>query len=159
MQNSEFRAMIRIAGTTCDGKLPLVQGLRKIDGVGLNFARAIATVLGLSPWSRIGNLSDEQVAKIEEVVRDPIKHGVPTWMFNRRSDPRTGQNLHLFGPDVKITERFDIELQKRIKSWRGVRHSLGLKVRGQRTRTTGRTGTTIGVSRKSIKSKSGGQKS
>ncbi|MCD6312817.1 MAG: 30S ribosomal protein S13, partial [Thaumarchaeota archaeon] len=31
---------------------------------------------------------------------------------------------------------------------RGIRHSLGLKVRGQRTRTTGRFGTTVGVSRR-----------
>jgi len=148
--------MVRIAGTTCDGKLPLVQGLRKIEGVGLNFAKAVTTVLGLSPWLRVGNLTDEQISKIEEVLRDPKKYGIPVWMFNRRIDPRTGRDLHLYGPDVRITERFDIELQKRIKSWKGVRHSLGLKVRGQRTRTTGRTGTTVGVSRKAVSGKPGG---
>ncbi|MEM1533417.1 MAG: 30S ribosomal protein S13, partial [Desulfurococcaceae archaeon] len=38
-----------------------------------------------------------------------------------------------------------IEREKRIKSYRGIRHSLGLKVRGQRTRTTGRIGGTVGV--------------
>jgi len=156
MQNSEFKAMVRIAGTTCEGKLPLVQGLRKIDGVGLNFARAIAAVSGISPWMRVGNLSDEQISKIEEVLKDPKKYGIPVWMLNRRIDPRTGQILHLSGPDIKITERFDIEQQKRIKSWKGIRHSLGLKVRGQRTRTTGRTGTTVGVRRKATPSKSGG---
>ncbi|MEM2025102.1 MAG: 30S ribosomal protein S13, partial [Desulfurococcaceae archaeon] len=42
----------------------------------------------------------------------------------------------------------DIEHEKRIKTWRGVRHAIGLKVRGQRTRTTGRAGITVGVKRK-----------
>jgi small subunit ribosomal protein S13 len=37
---------------------------------------------------------------------------------------------------------------KNIKSWKGVRHSLGLKVRGQRTKCTGRTGRSVGVKKK-----------
>ena len=44
--------------------------------------------------------------------------------------------------------RKDIEIMKKIRSWKGIRHSLGLKVRGQRTRTTGRLGLTVGVKRK-----------
>jgi len=39
----------------------------------------------------------------------------------------------------------DVEAEKNVQSWTGVRHSLGLKVRGQRTRTTGRKGRTVGV--------------
>jgi small subunit ribosomal protein S13 len=39
----------------------------------------------------------------------------------------------------------DIDNEKNVQSWKGVRHSLGLKVRGQRTRTTGRKGRTVGV--------------
>ncbi|MEM2885380.1 MAG: 30S ribosomal protein S13, partial [Thermoproteota archaeon] len=34
--------------------------------------------------------------------------------------------------------------------WKGLRHSLGLKVRGQRTKTTGREGRTLGVSRRAV---------
>jgi small subunit ribosomal protein S13 len=44
-----------------------------------------------------------------------------------------------------LTVKSDIDLMKEIKCWRGIRHMLGLKVRGQRTRTTGRTGITVGV--------------
>jgi small subunit ribosomal protein S13 len=37
---------------------------------------------------------------------------------------------------------------KDIRTWKGIRHSLGLKVRGQRTRTTGRSGKAVGVKKK-----------
>jgi small subunit ribosomal protein S13 len=69
-------------------------------------------------------------------------------MLNRRFDPSTGKNLHLIGADLELAVKEDIETMKRTKSWKGIRHALGLKVRGQRTRTTGRTGMTVGVSRK-----------
>jgi small subunit ribosomal protein S13 len=52
--------------------------------------------------------------------------------------------------DLIFYVRNDIEREKRTKSWRGVRHTLGLKVRGQRTRTTGRTGMTVGVTRRKV---------
>ena len=85
---------------------------------------------------------------MEEVARDPLGHGIPAWLLNRRKDPVTGKDLQLYGSDLVYAIREDIQREMRIKSWRGVRHSLGLKVRGQRTRTTGRTGTAVGVSRR-----------
>ena len=69
-------------------------------------------------------------------------------MLNRRKDITTGEDLHLLGSDLTLEIDKDIKLLKKIRSWRGVRHALGLKVRGQRTRTTGRTGRTVGVSRR-----------
>ena len=150
MSDVEFKAMVRIAGTGCDGNLPLVQGLNKVEGVGLNFARAVTTILNISPWVRIGSLSDEQILKVEDIIKDPGKYGIPIWMFNRRFDPKTGKNMHITGADVQMTTRFDIDQQKKIRSWKGIRHSLGLKVRGQRTKTTGRTGKSVGVSRASL---------
>ncbi|MEM4165256.1 MAG: 30S ribosomal protein S13 [Nitrososphaerales archaeon] len=49
------------------------------------------------------------------------------------------------GADLELAVKNDIEREKMVGSWRGIRHSLGLKVRGQRTRTTGRKGRTVGV--------------
>jgi SSU ribosomal protein S13P len=68
-------------------------------------------------------------------------------MLNRRKDPFLGVDRHLITSDLLITVRNDIEFMKKIKSYKGTRHMLGLKVRGQRTRTTGRTGLTVGVKR------------
>ena len=44
---------------------------------------------------------------------------------------------------------------KEIRNWRGIRHALGLKVRGQRTRTSGRSGKAVGVKKKAIIAKAG----
>ncbi|MGY5853448.1 MAG: 30S ribosomal protein S13, partial [Candidatus Thorarchaeota archaeon] len=63
-------------------------------------------------------------------------------------DRMSGRMLHLTGADLQFAHKNDIDRLRRIRSWRGIRHSLGLKVRGQHTRTTGRHGMAVGVSRK-----------
>ncbi|MEM2618451.1 MAG: 30S ribosomal protein S13, partial [Candidatus Hadarchaeales archaeon] len=47
----------------------------------------------------------------------------------------------------------DIGRERKIRSRRGIRHELGLPVRGQRTRTTGRKGLSVGVMRKEARVK------
>lgn len=143
-----FRHIVRICGTDLDGSKKLAYGLAKISGVGINFARAVAKVAGISPNLRIGMLTDEQVKKIEEIINNPEKSGIPSFMFNRRKDLETGLDKHLYGSDLAIRWKMDIDFLKALKCWRGVRHSLGLKVRGQKTRTTGRKGKTVGVRKK-----------
>lgn len=143
-----FRPIVRIAGVDVDGNLSLVHGLAEIKGVGLNFALGVSRVLRFNPDMKIGFLTEEEVKKIESVIIAPEKHGIPAWMYNRRKDYATGRNVHLVGNELIFFVKEDIEREKRMKSWRGIRHSLGLKVRGQRTRTTGRTGMTVGVRKK-----------
>ncbi|MEM3754499.1 MAG: 30S ribosomal protein S13, partial [Candidatus Bathyarchaeia archaeon] len=113
-------------------------------------ATSIAQVANLDPSIRIGDLSDEDVEKIESIIKDPLKHGIPARLVNRRKDLETGKDFHLIGPDLALRIKSDIDLMKEIRSWKGIRHMYGLKVRGQRTRTTGRTGKTVGVRRKAV---------
>jgi small subunit ribosomal protein S13 len=95
----------------------------------------------------IGKLPEEDVDRIREVV-DNYSEKVPTWMVNRPRDIYTGDKKHLFGTDVLTTLDEDINLMRKIRCYRGIRHETGQKVRGQRTKSTGRTGTTVGVRRK-----------
>ncbi|MEM4888138.1 MAG: 30S ribosomal protein S13 [Thermosphaera sp.] len=143
-----FRQIIRVLETDIDGSLPLLYGLAEVKGLGYAFSLAVTRILGLDPNTRIGYLTDEEVKKIEALVKNPQAYGIPSWMFNRRKDYATGKDLHLIGAELIYLVKEDIEREKRIKSWRGVRHALGLKVRGQRTRTTGRLGVTVGVRKK-----------
>jgi len=148
MSSTTFRYIVRVAGVDIDGNLKVAYGLAKIKGVGVTLAYALCRKLGIDPEARIGNLSEAEVKKIEEALANPKVLGLPGWMFNRRKDYETGKNLHLIGSDLIIAVKKDIELLKKIRCWRGIRHQLGLKVRGQRTRTTGRLGVTVGVKRK-----------
>jgi len=130
------------------GDEPVQWALSHLKGVNVSFARAVAFAADVDPFEKLGNLDDGAVKKIEEVLKDPSGYGIPGWMFNRRKDYETGRDLHLIGPELDIAVAADIGLERKIRSRRGIRHELGLPVRGQRTRTTGRKGTTVGVKRK-----------
>ncbi|AEM39825.1 ribosomal protein S13P [Pyrolobus fumarii 1A] len=147
-QQQQFRHIVRVAGTDLDGRLKVPFALAKIKGVGITFAYALCRLLGIDPEKRAGYLTDAEIQKIEQALKDPKAIGIPSWMLNRRKDYETGRDMHLIGAELIYYARQDIERLKRIKSWRGIRHALGLKVRGQRTRTTGRTGMTVGVSKR-----------
>ncbi len=142
---SEFRYIVRIAGVDLPGDKALAYALADIKGIGVNTAYAVLRKLGFDPHRLLGTLTEEEAEKISEALKNIEALGLPDWMLNRRRDPITGANRHLITSDLLLAVRGDIEAEKKIKSYRGIRHMLGLKVRGQRTRTTGRTGLTVGV--------------
>lgn len=148
MSTEAYRHIVRVAGTDLDGSYRIDYALRGIKGVNARMAYAILTTLGIDPSKRMGFLTDAEVKKIEEVLANPLAFNIPPWMLNRRKDLETGKDLHFTGSQLILTVKNDIELMKKMKCWKGVRHALGLKVRGQRTKTTGRKGTTVGVRRK-----------
>jgi small subunit ribosomal protein S13 len=98
----------------------------------------------------MGFLSNSDVEKIEDIIKNPVKYGIPAWLLNRRKDVETGKDLHLLGSDLVLQTKNDVDQMKQIRSWRGFRHSYGLKVRGQRTKSTGRKGKAIGVKKKQV---------
>ena len=125
----------------------MIVGLTQIRGVGHMFANTILSVLKINPNQRIGYLSQEQIKSIEDIVKNPSTSNFPSWFLNRRKDVETGEDKHLITSDIAFTVRNDIEREKTSGSWRGIRHMFGLKVRGQRTRCTGRKGGAVGVAK------------
>jgi len=125
----------------------MIVGLTQIRGVGYMFANTILNVLKINPNQRIGHLSPEQVNSIESIIKNPSASNFPSWFLNRRKDVETGEDKHLLTSDIAFTVRIDVEREKTTGSWRGYRHMFGLKVRGQRTRCTGRKGGAVGVAK------------
>ncbi len=148
MSEEAFKYIVRIAGTDVDGSLKTAWGLAEIKGIGINLAYALCRLLGIDPEKRIGFLTDAEIKKLEEAFKNPSAYGIPSWMLNRRKDYSSGNDMHLIGAELLFYVKQDIDREKKIKSYRGIRHALGLKVRGQRTRTTGRLGITVGVRKK-----------
>ncbi len=134
-------------GNDIPGERKTLLGLTQIKGIGYNFATAILDTLKINTNSNIGNLSDDNVKAIEKLILDPIGGNFPIWFLNRRKDIETGADLHLLTSDIPFTLRNDIERERITVSWRGYRHLSGLKVRGQRTRTSGRKGGAVGVAK------------
>jgi len=134
-------------GNDIPGDKKILIGLTQIRGVGYNFANAILDSLKINSNSNIGHMTDSQVQSIEKILNNPLEVNFPSWFLNRRKDIETGTDKHLITSDIAFTVRNDIEREKATNSWRGFRHMYGLKVRGQRTRTTGRKGGAVGVAK------------
>ena len=145
--STEYQHMIRILGNDIPGDKKMLVGLSQIKGVGYMFANTILSVLKINSNQRVGHLSTEHIKSIENIIKNPSASNFPSWFLNRRKDVETGEDKHLLTSDIAFTVRNDIEREKTTGSWRGYRHMYGLKVRGQRTRCTGRKGGAVGVAK------------
>jgi small subunit ribosomal protein S13 len=145
-------SIVRIAGRDIDGELNIPSALMQIKGIGYNMANAISIGIRdnykIQRETTIGSLGESDIEKIEDMLKDPKKAGMPLYMLNRMGDRETGENLHVVGTDLIVKTRQDIENDIKIQTYRGFRHRYGQKVRGQKTRSTGRTGATVGVTKK-----------
>ncbi len=147
-EDENFNFIVRIVNTDIDGQKRTVVGLQSIKGVGKRVAQIVATKANVDPAVRMGSLSDEKVKEIEALVKSYVEYA-PSWAINRQMDYETGADMHLFGNDLDIIQKDDINRMKMIRCYRGIRHEGRHKVRGQRTRSNGRHGLTMGVQRKS----------
>ncbi len=149
--SNEFRHIVRLIDKDLDGTKGVTEALTQIRGVGIRLADAIVKKAGIQPGKRIGFLSDAEIRKIDEIVRNLADHGLPGWFLNYRKDPETGRDVHLITSELELRVKTDIDTMKNVRSWRGYRHAYGLRVRGQRTRTTGRAGKALGVKKKTLR--------
>jgi len=147
-KNFREKVFFRTLRAQVDGNAKIEHGLTQIKGVGKRLAQAIVRVAEINPDTRIGALSEKDILRIEEIILNPVENGIPFWMVNRKKDLRTGKDIHLIGNRLELENKKDIDRMKKMKSYKGIRHHLGLKVRGQRTKSTGRHGLVVGVTRK-----------
>ena len=146
--DENFNFIVRIVNTDIDGQKKTVVGLQSIKGVGKRVAQIVAKKADVDPHAKMGSLSDEKVAEIENLVKSYVEYA-PTWAINRQNDYESGADMHLLGNDLDIIQKDDINRLKMIRCYRGVRHEGSHQVRGQRTRSNGRHGLTLGVTKKS----------
>lgn len=144
----------RIAGKDVSGDYTLAKALLQVRGIGKSLNHSIAKILASKigvPWNiQVGDLTDDQIENIDKVLNNIHKHGLPEFMLNRRKDYLDGTSKHLLMNDLIFAIKQDVEREKNIYTWKGYRHAYGQKVRGQRTRNTGRMGMTVGVLRKAV---------
>lgn len=108
--------MPRIAGIDLPDQKPIRIALRYLYGIGPKNADEIVAEAKVDPAKRAGQLSSDEIGRIQRVVE---KHNIEGNLRRMIND--------------------NIDRLKRIKSYRGSRHVAGLPARGQRTRSNGRT--------------------
>lgn len=148
-QKEDFKYIVRLANTDLDGNKGTVIALQSIRGVGKRVAEIVAKRAGIDRLEKIGSLPDEKIEELGKVLQAYSEY-VPGWAANRQNDSETGVDMHLLGVDIDLYRKDDINRMKMIRCYKGIRHEQGQKVRGQRTRSNGRTGLTMGVSRQRL---------
>jgi small subunit ribosomal protein S13 len=148
--STEFKHIVRLMNKDLDGTKNVSYALLKIKGVGIQLANAIIAKANVPPEKRLGFLSDSEIKSLEEIMLNIGKYDFPTWFFNYRKNGEAGENRHLITSDLDLKVKTDINALKAMRCWRGYRHAFGLKVRGQRTKTTGRAGKAMGVKKKTL---------
>ena len=149
VKDEKIRHIVRIRDTDLDGKKSVCYALTGIKGISRRSTGIIAHNAKIDRKAIMGYLSDEDVDRLKTAV-DEFGKNVPEWMVNRRRDILTGKNRHLMGSELTMECKEDINLLKKMRSYRGIRHERGHKVRGQRTKSTGRKGAIVGVIRKKV---------
>ena len=127
--------MARIAGVDIPRDKRVVISLTYIHGIGRTTATKLLKQANVNPDARVKDLGDEDVARIRQVI-------------DRLS---TDKEILIEG-DLRREVAMNIKRLVEIGTYRGLRHRRGLPVRGQRTRTNGRSRRgpkrTVGVRRK-----------
>jgi len=143
----DFKFIVRLADTDLNGERALQLALADIPGIGMRTAVLVADHVGIPRKMLIGDCNDEQVEKLNAALA-AIPEYVPVWMLNRQNDIDSGADVMVYGQELQINVREDINLMKKMRCYKGIRHETGQKVRGQRTKSNGRTGLTVGVTKK-----------
>ncbi|CAH8533529.1 unnamed protein product [Schistosoma margrebowiei] len=148
MLPEKFQHILRVMNTNIDGQLKIMYAITSIKGVGRRYANVVCKKADIDLNKRAGELTEDEVEKLVTVMSNPRQYKIPDWFLNRQKDIDDGKHSQLMSGALETKLREDLERLKRIRSHRGIRHYWGLRVRGQHTRTTGRRGRTVGVSRK-----------
>ncbi|KAK6331834.1 ribosomal 40S subunit protein S18B [Orbilia javanica] len=147
-EKSNFQYILRLLNTNVDGKQKVMYAMTKIGGVGRRYSNLVCKKADIDLSKRAGELTTEELERIITIIQDPTAYKIPTWFLNRQRDIVDGKNYQILANGLQSKLREDLERLKKIRCHRGLRHYWGLRVRGQHTKTTGRRGRTVGVSKK-----------
>merc|ERR1711971_564612 len=135
---TNFQYILRVLNTNLDGKVKVMFALTSIKGVGRRFSNICCKKAEVELGKRAGELTQEEVERLVTIIQNPRHFKVPDWMLNRKKDVKDGKFSQVVSNTLDMKLREDLERLKKIRAHRGLRHYWGLRVRGQRTKTTGR---------------------
>ncbi|KAK9464682.1 40S ribosomal protein S18 [Lipomyces arxii] len=147
-EKSSFQHILRLLNTNVDGKIKIMYALTLIKGVGRRYSNLVCKKADVDLEKRAGELTVEELERIVTIIQNPTQYKIPAWFLNRQRDFVDGKDTQVLANQLDSKLRDDLERLKKIRAHRGLRHYWGLRVRGQHTKTTGRKGKTVGVSKK-----------
>jgi len=109
--------LARIAGVDLPRDKRVEVGLTYIFGIGRTRSNEILKKTGINPDTRVRDLTDDEIAKLRDTIEKEYR----------------------VEGDLRTEIALNIKRLMEIRCYRGIRHRVGLPVRGQRTKTNART--------------------
>merc|ERR1712072_722674 len=147
LPQDQFQHILRVLNTNVDGRQNVPFAITSIKGVGRRFANMVCKKAEVNLNKRAGELTSEEIEKLIAVIQRSLQF-LPPWFVNRKKDIKDGKTSHVYANLLDTKMRESLERLWKVRAHRGLRHGWGLRVRGQKTCTTGRHGKTVGVARK-----------
>jgi len=144
----KFQHILRVMNTNIDGRRKIMFAMTSIKGCGRRFSNIVCKKADVDMTKRAGECTEDEVERIVTIMNNPRQYKIPDWFLNRQKDIKDGKFSQVLANGLDNKMREDLERLKKIRAHRGLRHYWGLRVRGQHTKTTGRRGRTVGVSKK-----------
>ena len=148
MQGEDFQHILRVLNTNIDGRAKIMFALTAIKGVGRRFSNLVLKKADVDLNKRAGSVTNEEIDRIVTIIQNPRQFKIPDYFLNRQKDFKDGKYSQLIANNLDFKLREDLDRLRKMRSHRGMRHYFQLRVRGQHTKTTGRRGRTVGVSKK-----------
>ncbi|KAG0027415.1 ribosomal 40S subunit protein S18B [Podila clonocystis] len=147
-EKGQFQHILRVLNTNVEGKTKIMFAMTNIKGVGRRYANLVCKKADIDLKKRAGELTNEELERLVTIMQNPTQYKVPQWFLNRQKNFVDGKYTQLLANGLDNQMREDLERLKKIRAHRGLRHYWGVRVRGQHTKTTGRRGRVVGVSKK-----------
>lgn len=119
-----------------------------IKGIGARYSNLVLKKADIDLNKRAGELSNDELERVVTIMQNPRQYKIPDWFLNRQKDIKDGKYSQVIANGLDTKFREDLERLKKIRAHRGLRHYWGIRVRGQHTKTTGRKGRVMGVTKK-----------
>ncbi|XP_075396583.1 small ribosomal subunit protein uS13-like [Tenrec ecaudatus] len=140
----KFQHILRVLNTNINGRQKIAFAIMAIKGVGRRYAHVVLRKADMDLTKRAGELPEDEVERGTTI----LQYQIPDWFLNRQEGVKDGKYSQVLADGLDNKLREDRERLKKIRVHRGLRHFRGLRVQGQHTKTTGRRGRTVGVSKK-----------
>jgi small subunit ribosomal protein S18e len=137
-----------LLNTNIDGRRKIQYALTAIKGIGARYSNLVLKKADVDLSKRAGEVTNDEFERVINIVQNPRQYKIPDWFLNRQKDIKDGKYSQLVANNLDTKFREDLERLKKIRAHRGLRHFWGVRVRGQHTKTTGRRGRVVGVSKK-----------
>jgi len=140
MMTDDFTHILRIMNTNVDGTNKVMFAMTCIKGIGRRFSNIVCKKADVDMRKRAGEMTQEEIERIITIVQNPRQFKIPDWFLNRQRDIKNGKTHQIFANGLDFTIREDLDMMRKMRMHRGLRHYWGCRVRGQHTKTTGRKG-------------------